>query len=95
MLAFSTTVSGLPPRLPPPFGHLHPDRSLPQALYTSHSLRSYKPETFETLAHQQTVDKLVRYFGYPEVREGEGRPLGGGSGVGRGTIWCAAVCFCF
>jgi hypothetical protein len=29
---------------------------------------SYKPETFETLAHEQTVDKLVRYFGYPEVR---------------------------
>jgi hypothetical protein len=28
----------------------------------------YKPETFEALAHQQTVDKLVKHFGYPKVR---------------------------
>lgn len=27
----------------------------------------YKPETFEQLAHEQTVDKLVRFFGYPEA----------------------------
>jgi hypothetical protein len=27
----------------------------------------YKPETFEALAHQQTVDKLVKHFGYPKV----------------------------
>lgn len=26
----------------------------------------YKPETFEALAHTQTVDKLVKFFGYPE-----------------------------
>lgn len=30
----------------------------------------YKPETFETLAHQQTIDKLVKVFGYPEVSKG-------------------------
>ncbi|EFN56183.1 hypothetical protein CHLNCDRAFT_30799 [Chlorella variabilis] len=31
-----------------------------------YTLAQYRPETFETLAHEQTVDKLVRYFGYPE-----------------------------
>lgn len=30
-----------------------------------YTLASYKPATFETLAHDATVDKLVRYFGYP------------------------------
>lgn len=28
----------------------------------------YKPDTFEGLAHRQTVDKLVKAFGYPQVR---------------------------
>lgn len=27
----------------------------------------YKPDTFEGLAHRQTVDKLVKAFGYPAV----------------------------
>ena len=31
-----------------------------------YTLASYKPETFESLAHQQTVDKLVKFFGYPD-----------------------------
>lgn len=30
-----------------------------------YTLASYKPATFETLAHDATVDKLVKYFGYP------------------------------
>lgn len=32
-----------------------------------YTLAQYKPEAFETLAHDQTVDKLVKYFGYPQV----------------------------
>lgn len=32
-----------------------------------YTLASYKPETFETLAHEQTVDKLVKHFGYPKA----------------------------
>lgn len=31
-----------------------------------YTLASYKPETFETLAHEQTVKKLVQHFGYPK-----------------------------
>jgi HAD superfamily 5'-nucleotidase-like hydrolase len=31
-----------------------------------YTLASYVPETFETLAHEQTVDKLISRFGYPE-----------------------------
>lgn len=31
-----------------------------------YTLASYKPATFETLAHDATVDKLVKYFGYPK-----------------------------
>lgn len=31
-----------------------------------YTLASYKPETFETLAHVQTIEKLVKHFGYPE-----------------------------
>jgi HAD superfamily 5'-nucleotidase-like hydrolase len=30
-----------------------------------YTLASYKPSTFETLAHEVTVDKLVKHFGYP------------------------------
>lgn len=30
-----------------------------------YTLAQYKPDTFEELAHQQTVDKLVTAFGYP------------------------------
>lgn len=33
-----------------------------------YTLAQYKPEAFETLAHEQTVDKLVKFFGYPKVR---------------------------
>lgn len=32
-----------------------------------YTLAQYKPNTFEALAHEQTIDKLVRFFGYPEV----------------------------
>lgn len=32
-----------------------------------YTLASYKPDGFETLAHNQTVDKLVKYFGYPPL----------------------------
>uniref|UniRef100_A0A7S3VHX6 5'-nucleotidase n=1 Tax=Dunaliella tertiolecta TaxID=3047 RepID=A0A7S3VHX6_DUNTE len=31
-----------------------------------YTLAQYRPETFEALAHQQTVEKLVTRFGYPE-----------------------------
>jgi HAD superfamily 5'-nucleotidase-like hydrolase len=31
-----------------------------------YTLASYKPSTFETLAHDATVEKLVTHFGYPE-----------------------------
>ena len=31
-----------------------------------YTLASYRPETFETLAHEQTVKKLVHHFGYPK-----------------------------
>lgn len=31
-----------------------------------YTLASYKPETFESLAHEQTVKKLVQHFGYPK-----------------------------
>jgi HAD superfamily 5'-nucleotidase-like hydrolase len=31
-----------------------------------YTLASYKPATFETLAHDATVDKLVKHFGYPK-----------------------------
>jgi hypothetical protein len=30
-----------------------------------YTLAQYKPDTFELLAHTQTVDKLVSAFGYP------------------------------
>eukprot|EP00889_Picochlorum_renovo_P006675 jgi/Picre1/33705/NNA_001184.t1 len=30
-----------------------------------YTLASYKPETFETLAHEQTVDKLVKHLDIP------------------------------
>jgi hypothetical protein len=30
-----------------------------------YTLAQYKPDTFELLAHSQTVDKLVTAFGYP------------------------------
>lgn len=32
-----------------------------------YTLAQYKPEAFETLAHEQTVDKLVKFFGYPKT----------------------------
>ena len=32
-----------------------------------YTLAQYKPDTFEGLAHRQTVDKLVKAFGYPAV----------------------------
>jgi hypothetical protein len=32
-----------------------------------YTLAQYKPETFEALAHEQTVRKLVEVFGYPPV----------------------------
>ena len=32
-----------------------------------YTLAQYRPETFEALAHRQTVDKLVREFGYPKA----------------------------
>lgn len=32
-----------------------------------YTLSQYKPETFEKLAHDLTVEKLVSVFGYPEV----------------------------
>ena len=31
-----------------------------------YTLAQYKAETFEALAYRSTLDKLVRYFGYPE-----------------------------
>lgn len=30
-----------------------------------YTLAQYKPDTFELLAHTQTIDKLVTAFGYP------------------------------
>ena len=30
-----------------------------------YTLAQYKPETFEALAYEKTVDKLVNVFGYP------------------------------
>jgi hypothetical protein len=30
-----------------------------------YTLAQYKPDTFELLAHTQTIDKLVSAFGYP------------------------------
>jgi hypothetical protein len=30
-----------------------------------YTLAQYKAETFEALAHRQTITKLVEYFGYP------------------------------
>ena len=30
-----------------------------------YTLAQYKPDTFELLAHRQTIDKLVTAFGYP------------------------------
>jgi len=30
-----------------------------------YTLAQYKPDTFEQLAHRQTIDKLVSAFGYP------------------------------
>ncbi|GAB4817277.1 hypothetical protein N2152v2_004323 [Parachlorella kessleri] len=32
-----------------------------------YTLAQYKPEEFETLAHRQTVEKLVKHFGYPKM----------------------------
>lgn len=32
-----------------------------------YTLSQYKPETFEKLAHDLTVEKLVGVFGYPQV----------------------------
>ena len=34
-----------------------------------YTLSQYKPETFEKLAHDLTVEKLVGVFGYPEVND--------------------------
>ena len=34
-----------------------------------YTLSQYKPETFEKLAHDLTVEKLVSVFGYPEVSD--------------------------
>lgn len=31
-------------------------------------MAQYRPETFEVLAHTETVKKLVQRLGYPEVR---------------------------
>jgi 5' nucleotidase family len=33
-----------------------------------YTLAQYRPETFEALAHAETIKKLVKAFGYPEVR---------------------------
>ena len=33
-----------------------------------YTLAQYRPETFEVLAYNLTVDKLVDVFGYPSVR---------------------------
>jgi len=35
-----------------------------------YTLAQYKAETFEALAYRSTLDKLVRYFGYPEFLMG-------------------------
>ena len=32
------------------------------------TMAQYRPETFEVLAHTETVKKLVTQLGYPEVR---------------------------
>lgn len=32
-----------------------------------YTLSQYKPETFEKLAHDLTVEKLVGVFGYPQA----------------------------
>jgi hypothetical protein len=43
----------------------HPTHPHPHPYPLQYTLAQYKPETFETLAHEQTVEKLVHYFGYP------------------------------
>lgn len=35
-----------------------------------YTLAQYKPESFEVLAHEKTVKKLVSAFGYPKVGVG-------------------------
>eukprot|EP00798_Chlamydomonas_sp_ICE-L_P013214 gene13214-19050_t len=32
-----------------------------------YTLAQYRPETFEALAHKETIGKLVNYFGYPDI----------------------------
>lgn len=32
-----------------------------------YTLAQYRPEAFETLVHELTVDKLVQVLGYPQV----------------------------
>jgi len=71
-----------PPQFPPPrppLFHAPPhtsqifcNRSLNMASIQAigfdmdYTLAQYKPETFETLAFYQTIEKLILYFGYPE-----------------------------
>ena len=36
-------------------------------LMQDYTMAQYRPETFEVLAHTETVKKLVQRLGYPEV----------------------------
>ena len=69
----------LPSRSPPP-----PSAPFPHAA-------QYKPDTFEALAHRQTVDKLVKAFGYPQVGASRGVGWGGVGGWGGGAPLCAGA----
>lgn len=67
-----------------------------------YTLAQYRPETFEALAHQEAVKKLVDRFNYPKVRTAVAAVVAavvaaaafkgtGGTG-GRGTARCAQCC---
>lgn len=47
--------------------HTHTTKPPQQAIGfdMDYTLAQYKPDTFELLAHRQTIDKLVTAFGYP------------------------------
>lgn len=47
-----------------------------------YTLAQYRPETFEALVHQMTVEKLVTKLGYPEVRSSLSLLRGAGCGTG-------------
>lgn len=57
----------------PPSRRIFCNRSLNMAAVRAvgfdmdYTLAQYKPETFEVLAHDETVKKLVSAFGYPKV----------------------------